>query len=597
MKRRHLIIGVRDNALLLAAFILFASSLLSGCGKEENIPVQGIALDRTKISMVAGDSRALSATVLPESATNKTVFWECSNETVVVVDNGTVTALSEGSAIVKAITEDGGKTSECTVNVVSAPIPVDSVSLDNQECSIGIGETVLLVATVYPEDATDQELTWSSENETVASIDNTGLVTGKSKGTTVITVATKDGGKEATCTVTVTGVSVEGIRLDKTSASIKVGETLKLNVEIIPEDADNKNMSWASSDEAVATVEDGVVTAMSEGTSLITVTTEDGEKMAACEITVVTHNVYVAGFEFDDAGEGNYFATVWKNGEKIRLSDDYSMAYSVYCHDGNMYVGGDYYTGWNTVWYASLWKNREEEHLSGTNSIVEAVFVSENGDVYATGHETEGETQVATLWKNGEPQRLSLYYSTTTDVHVSQGDVYVTGHEIYNAQGWYHGILWKNGVPQVLENIGWGSFAQDVYVDGNDVYVAGREFDDVFQLHAVLWKNGVRTRLSENSSQAMCVVVSDGNVYVAGWDTDDYDYSLKATLWVNGVPQRVGGPNSYARSVVVVDGDIYMAGYEWEEPQHRRRAIYWKNGEKISLPHVYSSEGHDIFID
>ena len=148
-----------------------------------------------------------------------------------------------------------------------------------------MGETGTLTATVAPEDAGDKTVTWSSSNTAVATVSN-GVVTAKKAGTATITVKTMDGGKTATCSVTVNPVAVTGISLDSEELTLEVGETGTLTATVAPDDAGDKTVTWSSSDETVAVVTDGVVTALKAGTANITVTTEDGGLTDSCAITV-----------------------------------------------------------------------------------------------------------------------------------------------------------------------------------------------------------------------------------------------------------------------------------------------------------------------
>ena len=170
---------------------------------------------------------------------------------------------------------------------IKAVIPVESISLDKTETSLKIGETTALKATVLPENATDKTFSWSTSNKDVATVDGNGLVTAVGEGQATITATTKDGNKTASCVVSVSKpapvvVAVTGVTLDKSEAALKIGETATLKATVAPENATNKNVSWTSSDEAVATVKDGVITAVAAGKATITVTTEDGQKTARC---------------------------------------------------------------------------------------------------------------------------------------------------------------------------------------------------------------------------------------------------------------------------------------------------------------------------
>ena len=169
---------------------------------------------------------------------------------------------------------------------VNAAVAVTSVSVSPTSTSIGVGGTATLTATISPSNATDKTVTWSSSNPSVATVSG-GTVTAVAAGETTITVKTNDGNFTATCAVTVTApVAVTGVSLNKSSTTIEVGSTETLTATISPSDASNKNVSWTSSDTSVATVANGVVTAVSKGSSTITVTTADGSFTDTCSVNV-----------------------------------------------------------------------------------------------------------------------------------------------------------------------------------------------------------------------------------------------------------------------------------------------------------------------
>ncbi len=145
----------------------------------------------------------LIATVFPENAINKNVKWSSDNLDVATVsENGTVTAIAPGTAQVTVTTEDGRYSVTCTVTVV---IPVESVSLDKETATMEIDDTLTLIATVLPENATNKNVKWSSDNKSVATVSENGIVTAIDSGTAEITVKTIYGGHTAKCVITVGG--------------------------------------------------------------------------------------------------------------------------------------------------------------------------------------------------------------------------------------------------------------------------------------------------------------------------------------------------------------------------------------------------------
>lgn len=158
--------------------------------------------------------------------------------------------------------------------------------------AIGIGETSQLSVAYTPNNTNMTNVTWSTSDSSVAAVNSTGLVTGVSVGSAVITATAKDeNGNDITDTITVTvsPVAVTGVSLDSSSAIVKAGKTITLVPTISPSNATNKSVSWTSSDTSVATVSAGVVTGVTAGTATITVTTQDSNKTATCLVTVTNN--------------------------------------------------------------------------------------------------------------------------------------------------------------------------------------------------------------------------------------------------------------------------------------------------------------------
>lgn len=256
--------------------------------KGQYVPVESVFLFQTALTLTEGESSALTYSIIPSNASVKNVYWESSSPSVASVsDAGKVKALTAGTSIITVTTEYGGKTASCAVTVKAKVIPVQSVSLDKTSITMTEGDTQTLIATVAPSNATDKSVTWSSSNTSVATVSSSGVVTAKAAGTATITVTTNDGGKKATCSVTVAPVAVTGVTLNKSSLSLYQNDSETLVATVLPSNASNKNVSWSTSNSSVATVTtNGQVTAISSGTATITVTTADGGKTASCEVSV-----------------------------------------------------------------------------------------------------------------------------------------------------------------------------------------------------------------------------------------------------------------------------------------------------------------------
>lgn len=255
--------------------------------------VEQINISPASVTLTEGEDYLLAMTLSPEDADNREVEWKSDNENVAVVDaGGMVTARHAGVANITVSTLDGSNLSaNCTVTVVKPVVLAESVTLDMTEARLNVGETVTLVAKVLPEYADNREVTWRSDNDAVAQVDDNGVVTAVAPGTAMVTVSTLDGSNlSANCVITVVKpvVLVESITLDITEATLNVGDMMILTVTVLPEDADNREVTWISDNEDVVTVNDnGVVTAVAPGTATVTVLTLDGSNLSAtCNITV-----------------------------------------------------------------------------------------------------------------------------------------------------------------------------------------------------------------------------------------------------------------------------------------------------------------------
>ena len=254
---------------------------------EEYIPVTGITLNRTSYSFSSiGSTYTLSATVSPSDATDPSVTWTSSNTGVATVtSSGKVTAVGSGTAKIRAAaTSDPSIYKECTVTVT---IAAQSVSVSPTQQTLRPGDSLQLTATVLPPETTNKTVTWTSNNTSVATVSSSGLVSAASPGSATIT-ATTSNAKTATCQITVES-PVTGVTLSENSLALNAGGSAQLTATVLPTNAANKNVVWTSADPAVATVSaDGLVSAVGNGQTVITVTTEDGGYTDTCTVTVTT---------------------------------------------------------------------------------------------------------------------------------------------------------------------------------------------------------------------------------------------------------------------------------------------------------------------
>lgn len=252
--------------------------------------IEKILLSSTSIVLKIGDRETLNASVIPSNATYNSLLFRSSDESVVIVDsNGNIEAKKNGVADI--IVTDIGKTIEAKCSVVVG-VPLNSISFENSNVNLVVGKETNLKVIYNPIDTIEKTLTWKSSNENVVIVDNSGKIYAKELGNATIT-ATSSSGKIATCNVTVEkeSISVSSVSINKDRVSLEIGNTIALSTTVLPSNANNKSITWKSSDTNVATVDNnGKVTANNSGTAIITATAENG-KSATCGVIVKSNPI------------------------------------------------------------------------------------------------------------------------------------------------------------------------------------------------------------------------------------------------------------------------------------------------------------------
>lgn len=260
-------------------YLVISLCFLVGCAeKDAQVEVSSVSLNTATIEMVEGETFNLVATVQPKDAEYDGVIWASSNASVTSVNSGTVTAIKEGTTTITA--SAGGKSATCTVVVSAKVVAVTSITLDKTSLSMWVGETETITATVSPNNATDKSVTWGSSDVSVATVAD-GKVMAKKPGIAIITA--KSGSCMAMCALTI-AVNTESVTLDKTTLSLAVGATATLIATVKPDNATDKTVVWTSSNESVAKVDNGKVTALKAG--MATITAKCGSKSAECAVNV-----------------------------------------------------------------------------------------------------------------------------------------------------------------------------------------------------------------------------------------------------------------------------------------------------------------------
>jgi uncharacterized protein YjdB len=290
MKKPVLVYGL---CLLLGAAVLF------GCSDDSNnlAGAPGGDPGAAAITLNSNDVSLVKDTTFQLVPSVSGVTYTSSNPAVVTVAaDGTLTAIAAGTA--RITVELNGVKTYCDVIVTNTAVAVTGMSISKARTTLAVGNTETLSAAVIPLSATNKSISWSSSDDTKASVDAGGKVTAVAAGEATITATSADGSKTAVCVVTVMSNTypVESVSLNKSSTTILAGSSETLYASFVPVFATNQGLSWSSSDTNVATVEvSGRVRAIAAGSTTITITSADGSKTAACTVTVSATEVPVTG--------------------------------------------------------------------------------------------------------------------------------------------------------------------------------------------------------------------------------------------------------------------------------------------------------------
>lgn len=262
--------------------------------KAKTVLAEDLTLSKTSANLAVSESVQLTASLSPDNVTNKSLRWSSTNTSVASVsENGLVTGISEGTAQIIVTTTDGSNLSAiCNVVVEKQLVSIKAISLNPTSLKIEVSDRKTLSPVITPANATNQNLIWSSTNAAVASVSLDGVVTGVNEGKAIIIATTQDGSNlSATCEVEVFRnlILVTSIVLNPDKIDGKEEETCQILATVFPENADNKDILWTSSNSEVADVDlSGLVTLKSKGTANITASSTDGSNIKAECLVIVS---------------------------------------------------------------------------------------------------------------------------------------------------------------------------------------------------------------------------------------------------------------------------------------------------------------------
>lgn len=462
--------------------------------------VTGITVSPTAKTVDEGETFGLTSTVKPKNAAVKLVSYQSGNTNIATVDGkGRVTAKKAGTTTITVTTLDGSKKAVCKVTVNAKVVPITGITLSQTSGTLEIGKTLALTAAVAPSNATNKNISWTSNNTGVADVSSIGVVTAKAAGTATVTATAQDGsGKSASCTITVkaaepvgpTEVAITGVTLDKTSLSMyanAAGERLTAAVE--PTNTTmNKAVAYISDNTQIKVNADGIIVPAitdKDATTVeaeITATTVNG-KTAKCHVTVIVN----ADAKEDD--EEKYIITLDKKAESYDITRNNegnsqtsattaSVPLTAVEDDMNQFAS----VQWNNSTLKEKWNSEVVKKAMGL-AVAQELLLSERVEVVVTSDNTmevtaKGKAAVITRIDDEEKATSSL------QIEISGKTVYLNDITVTEEEGAYFiAMAAQSGNTnlqlqvEIRKNATFMAVRQ-IYTDGESGLIAGVTSDE-----------------------------------------------------------------------------------------------------------------------
>lgn len=423
-------------------------------------------------------------------------------------------------------------------------INVESVSLSKSIITLSIGESDSVFATIEPSAAKFTTINWSSSDSSIASV-NDGIITAISKGKATITACADD--KKATCSVNVI-VPVSSVTLNNSSIELIEGDTITLNVTIEPSDASDATINWASSNDTVASVSKGLVTALRVGTT--TITANIGDRKDSCLVTVNKKIIHV------DSVTTNVTQKRLKKGEKFLLettiSPNNANNYSITYRSENREIASIDNDGLIT----GVASGKTKIYIEAEDEMTEVVItVFEKDVIYATAHYYKNNAEYYTVWKDSDvictPNYAEGKYDFFSSYLYRQNNTpIIIGLRPTTYSGF---CIIRDGVSQKV-----------IIGEGNnwDVRSTAQDGYDIYTLMSGFYRN-YNTNKDE---ECYCVYKNSNKLYDFGEDSKISQYSLI---------------RPYSK-IFYYNGDTYVGGYIQEPINETEKTFFatiWKNGK------------------
>ena len=294
--KNDLLIKIFFIVLLIISVYFIISGLTSSDNSSpssDEILEETLNLSTYTLNMEVGEEKKVEATVLPDNASNKEVTWISGNNGIVTVDNGMVKAINPGRTIIKVSTNKRQITKVINVTVNNKTIDVTSINVANPNIELYVGDRSKIDYTINPSDATNKKISFVTSDKNIAGFDKEGNIVGLKAGNATITLKSNNG-KEASINVKVKNkeIPVEKVTLSKTKVTVSEGGSVNVTAKISPKNATNKEITWTSSDNNIAKVDNGKITGVKKGTATIKATV--GGKNDEVKVTVSSKDSFGA---------------------------------------------------------------------------------------------------------------------------------------------------------------------------------------------------------------------------------------------------------------------------------------------------------------
>ena len=629
------VVTVRPNVIVAAGVIVSPPTInlmaaVSGLTPDSDTTVQ------------------LDAAIDPPNAPAGSIVWSASDPAKATVSStGLVRTLAGATGNVEITASmPGAESGKCVVTITPV-IRVTSITVTPSSQTIDAGQTAQLTAAVAPANAHYPSYTWSSSDDSIATVSGTGLVTARADGSVIIRATTRDGNHIGSCNLTINKVYASAVAISPRTAEVLPGASRQLAANFTPSFGGYDTINWTSSNTSrVTIIPDGAgrtatITGVSLGDSTITVTAvANGVTLppATCVVSVVsqlsTPDIFIAGsYEF----QLPLWGQITESGPSSAWLDptiyDYGEALAIAVNqNGDLYIAGwddhdsDPYWGdpQPVVWIGADHHHVALHHPHGFedgSGYARGIAAWPNGDIIICGeygwfYQTD---EAPVVWRS--PNYETSYQELPHDVGggtayavavAENGDWFVAGQDYDNDLGYYHAEVWKNGVKTELTPPGaFASRAFGIATSGNNVYIVGWEIGDGENyVHPCIWTStngGVSYTMqilpTENVTgiDAVCwaVAVSDSNVFVGGYEI--YNGYLAATVWVNGVAYYPAGTviqhveegyDTEVLGMTAFGGKGYAAG--WDKEGHM---IVWELGTDGTITPTLVPAPQDEYVD